>query len=313
MEKTHCDLCGANDADTVYANAAWRQPVPDGLELVRCRQCGLMYLNPRPSWDEIGAYYSADYAPFRPAIEDERLGLMRWVRRRKLNQRRRQIEHYSGLKSGRILDVGCATGLFLHEMAHAGWEVAGVEPIASAADYARQRLHLDVFQGLLAEAPYPHRSFDVVTFWDVLEHTLSPTAELAHAASLLRSGGLLAINVPNWHSLDRRIFGPYWIGLDPPRHLYVFTRPTLTALLEKSGFRLLDWICFMPSYFAFIASVERWLTAIGPCWAPLVNQMLNLPGMRFVFEPWFALANWLKYAGVISVFARKEVRSIERE
>jgi len=265
-----------------------------------------MYLNPRPDPAEIGAYYAADYAPYKRAVEDERSGLMRWMRRRKLIQRRRMIERFSGLHSGRILDVGCATGLFLHEMALAGWHVTGIEPITAAASYGRDRFGLDVFEGMIEEAPYERESFDVVTFWDVLEHTFSPSQTLARSSGLLRPGGLVAVNVPNWHSIERQWFGPHWIGLDPPRHLYVFTHDTLTSLLEQAGFWPLAWICFMPSYFSFIISLERRLNTIAPRWAQPVSRLLNIPGMRLLSEPAFALTNRLRLGGVITVFARKE-------
>jgi len=309
MERPACDLCGANATETLYAGADWKQPVPDRIALVRCRRCGLMYLDPRPGSGEIAAYYPPDYEPFRPAIEDERSGLMRWMRRRKLIQRRMLIERYSGRKTGRVLDVGCATGLFLHEMELGGWQTAGVELAASATEYARVRFGLDVFQGQLDQAPFSPASFDVVTFWDVLEHTFSPSAELTRAARLLRPGGLIAINIPNWHSLDRRLFGAHWIGLDPPRHLYVFTRATLAALLDKAGLQVLDWLCFVPSYFSFAISLERQLRATSPRFAQWARPALNLPGARLVFEPWFAAANWLKRGGVIAVFARKGERA----
>jgi len=312
MERICCDLCGLDDTEVLYVGADWRRSLPDGIALARCRQCGLMYLNPRPGLNEMDTYYPADYGCFRPAVEDERWGLLRWMRRRKLIQRRKLIEHYSGSKSGDILDVGCATGLFLNEMAQAGWHVKGIEPTASAAEYARTRLGLDVFQGVLGQAIWPPESFDVATFWDVLEHTFSPSAELARTASLLKPGGLVAINVPNWHSLDRRIFGAHWIGLDPPRHLYVFTYSTLTALLERAGFRVLEWVCFMPSYFSFIASLDQWLQATSPRWARRVGRALNVPGVRFIFEPWFIVSNWLKWSGAISVFARKEAKETRR-
>jgi len=129
----------------------------------------------------------------------------------------------------------------------------------------------------------------------------------------LRPAGLVTINIPNWHSLDRRLFGAHWIGLDPPRHLYVFTRATLTALLQKSGFRVLDWICFMPSYYSFIISLDRRLSATSPRWARRASRILNFPGVRFIFEPWFTVSNWMKRGGVISVFARKESEETSRE
>ncbi len=305
QETTRCDLCGADDAAVIFKGEQWQGAAPDGVALVRCRRCRLMYLNPRPTRDMIANFYPDDYAPFRPAIEDERLPLMRWMRRHKLVKRRQLLEHFSGRRRGRVLDVGCATGLFLHEMQHAGWDAVGVEPTTTAANYARTRFGLNVVEGTLAGAELTPASFDVVTFWDVLEHTFSPRAELMRSASLLRPGGLIAINVPNWNSFDRRWWGPHWIGYDPPRHLYVFTRETLARLLNEAGFQIVDWLCFMPSYFPFVESFTRWLRAHAPRLTAPIARTLNVPGMRFAFEPALNVANRTRRGVVISVFARK--------
>lgn len=305
MEETHCNLCGATESFPMYTFRDTDREILGEFLLHRCLRCGLMYLSPRPTQETMEAYYPEEYEPYRPAIGDERWALMRWMRRRKLVTKRRLIERYGGKTRGRLLDVGCSTGLFLQEMARAGWQVAGVEPIASAADYARCRFGLDVFQGMLAEAPYDPISFDVVTFWDVLEHTFSPIDDLNHAARLLRPGGLLIANVPNWDSPDRWLFGRYWLGVDPPRHLYVFTRRTLAEMLARAGFSVLSWVCFTSGYFSFAASLERWLETVSPRLAKLVRRLLGLPGMRFPFEPWFTLINWLGKGPNISVIARK--------
>jgi SAM-dependent methyltransferase len=306
VEEARCDLCGAQDSTVLYTLSDALHHLPGEFPLRRCVKCGLMYLNPRPTPQSIRQYYPPDYAPYRPPIEDERFALMRYMRRRKMIKRRTLVEKYGRLKNGRVLDVGCATGLFLHEMQLAGWEAVGVEPIASAAELAQRQFGLEVFQGMLGDAPFAPQSFDAITFWDVLEHTFSPRVELAHAARLLKPGGLVAINVPNWDSFDRRPCGPYWQGFDTPRHLYVFTRPTLTELLAQAGFRVLDWVCFMPGFFTWVLSVQRWLKARHLRWEKPVVRLLTFPGMRLLFEPWFAWANWRGIGPVIAVFARKE-------
>jgi SAM-dependent methyltransferase len=250
-------------------------------------------------------YYPQRYANYRTAIEDDRFFLMRWMRRRKLVRRRRVIERYSDSHKGRIMDVGCSTGLFLHQMARSGWEVVGVEPVTAAAEYTQQRFGLEVFNGWFQDVSYPPASFDVITFWDVLEHTFSPTETLHLAATLLRSGGYIFASVPNWDSFNRRIFGQYWQGLDAPRHLYVLTRETLSAMLQRAGFKVMDWLCFMPGYFSTVMSVTRWLKARHSRPAALFLKVASLPGMRFPFEPWFMLCNWLNKAPTITVVARK--------
>jgi SAM-dependent methyltransferase len=305
LESPHCDLCGSYEADTLFTGRDWSAEVPDAVALVRCRHCGLVYLCPRPVPEAIGAFYPPDYAPFRTAVEDERRTVMRWMRRRKLARRRTLVERYAGRRRGRVLDVGCSTGLFLHEMALGGWAAQGVELTPSAVCYARERFGLTVFEGMLEDAPLTAGSFDAVTYWDVLEHVYSPMATLARTAELLRPGGIVAINVPNWDAFDRRLFGRHWQGYDPPRHLYVFNRATLGALLDRAGFEVLDWVCFMPSYFTFILSVERWLNANRPGWTARVMRVLNFPGARLLAEPPFWLANRLGRGSVIAVFARK--------
>jgi 2-polyprenyl-3-methyl-5-hydroxy-6-metoxy-1,4-benzoquinol methylase len=304
-EEVACDLCGSTEALPLYTLTDVVHQLPGEFTLRRCTNCGLIYLSPRPTPNSIGLYYPPDYAPYRPPIEDERLALMRYMRRRKLIKRRALIEKYSAVPQGRVLDVGCATGLFLHEMQLAGWEAVGVEPVLSAAELARQRFGLQVYHGMLAEAPFEPHSFDVITFWDVLEHTFSPRAELAQVAHLLKPGGLIAINVPNWDSFDRKPFGAHWQGFDPPRHLYVFTRQTLTQLLAQAGFHVLDWVCFMPGFFTWVVSVQRWLLVKHPRWAKLVLRLLMFPGVRLLFEPWFALMNARRTAPVISIFAQR--------
>jgi SAM-dependent methyltransferase len=305
MEEIACDNCGSTDADPVYRLADFLCKVPGEFVLRRCRQCGLMYLSPRPTSDEIGRYYPASYFAHRTAIEDERWGLMRYMRRQKLIQRRRLVEHYSGLGSGRILDVGCATGLFLHEMDLAGWQAAGVELDVDAAGYARRRFGLNVVCGQLRDAPWPADSFDVVTFFGVLEHTYSPGQELRSAARLLRPGGLLVMNIPNWRSLDRRLFGRFWMGLDAPRHLYVFTQSVLTGLLEHAGFSVITWRCVMTGYFDTVLSVQAVLDSKNPFLAGPAKRLLNFPGMRLVFEPWFIALDWLGVGPNLTVFARR--------
>ena len=305
VEEVPCNLCGATESLPLYTFTDADAQIPGRFVLRRCLRCGLMYLSPRPTHESFVTYYPAEYEPYRPAIGDERWALMRWIRRRKLAKKRRLIERYSGQTEGCLLDVGCSTGLFLHEMAQAGWQVLGVEPVASAAEYAQRRFGLGVFHGTLGNAPYEPASFDVVTFWDVLEHTFSPIDELAQTARLLRPDGLLVANVPNWDSPDRRLFGRYWLGLDPPRHLYAFTRQTLTAMLTQAGFLVLDWVCFTSGYFSFVISLERWLETVDPGLSRFVGRVLSLPGMRFLFEPWFTFTNLLGKGPNISVVACK--------
>jgi 2-polyprenyl-3-methyl-5-hydroxy-6-metoxy-1,4-benzoquinol methylase len=306
MEEVVCNLCGSARSDPVYTLTDTLYKIPGQFTLRRCQECGLMYLSPRPTPESIKDYYPPEYSAHRwIAPEDESSALMAWMRRRKLIKRRCMIERYSGFDGGRVLDVGCATGIFLHEMQLAGWQATGVEPNVEAAAYARQRFGLEVFEGMLDGVPFPKASFDVVTFWDVLEHTYSAVDDLTKVARLIRPGGLLVITVPNWDSFDRKLLGRFWIGFDCPRHLYVFTRSTFKSLLSQTKFTVLDWVCFVPGYFSTILGVQTWLDSKKPKLSQRVMRALNFPGARLIFEPWFMTCNWLGRGPSLTVFARR--------
>jgi SAM-dependent methyltransferase len=307
-EYVKCDYCGSDNSERLFGKNHGTKLHQDQFPYVKCRDCGLIYLNPRPKSSTIKKYYPDNYLPFRPAIEDEPCPIMRWIRQLKLSQRRILIERYCYTKPGKILDVGCATGLFLNEMNKHLWETEGVEISDFAINYARNKFGLSVFQGFLEGSHFDNGTFDVITFWDVLEHTYSPQATLRKASELLKSNGLLVINIPNWNSAERKIFGQNWAGFDAPKHLYVFTQNLIEGYLTKFEFSLSEWICFYPTYFSFILSLENYLNANQIPARREIIRTLQIPGIRFVFEPYFSILNRRKQGGVITVVARKIIR-----
>lgn len=235
IETTPCLLCGETAHAPLMRTCDRLCRLPGKFELVRCVACGLVYLSPRPTVESIGRYYPDGYDPFiTTRLEDLPL-LKRLSVRYGLLKRCRLVGSYR--QSGRLLDVGCATGLFLTEMRRRpGWQVMGVEPGASAAEFARATYGLDVYSGDLPSARYPDAFFDVVTMWDVLEHLHAPVSVLGEVRRILRDDGLLILRTPSLDSFDARLFGPYWAGLDSPRHLALYSRCTAGRLLERAGF-----------------------------------------------------------------------------
>jgi SAM-dependent methyltransferase len=121
-----------------------------------------------------------------------------------------------------------------------GWEVHGVEVAPELAQHAREEFNLDVSTGPaeVALPRFPNDHFDVVSMWHVLEHLFDPSWVLAEVYRILKPGGRLMLEVPNFHSLSRFILRTYWFPLELPRHLYHFTPQTLQAMLTKGGFRV---------------------------------------------------------------------------
>jgi len=136
---------------------------------------------------------------------------------------------------GRLLDVGCGDGTFLHKMQARGWKVDGVDFDRKAIENARLRYKLELRHGDLASAGFPSSTFDAVTLNNVIEHVPDPVGLLAEAWHVLKSGGRLVVITPNASSLGHQVFKQAWLGLDPPRHLQVFSPQTLQTCAQGVG------------------------------------------------------------------------------
>jgi 2-polyprenyl-3-methyl-5-hydroxy-6-metoxy-1,4-benzoquinol methylase len=251
METVVCDICQQDYSRLIYTVQDTNYGCPGTFKLVECLNCGLVYQNPRPAPTEIDAYYPVEqYHPFRALREGETA-----VPAPLHLQRAKQLT--AKTKPGRVLDVGCGSGLFLVAMQQQGWQGSGVEPNEAAARFGREELVLEVQIGDIFSVD-SSQPFDLITFWDVLEHTHSPRAVLNQAYKLLKPTGYLALNVPNWGSLERRLFREKWIALDAPRHLYHFTPATLNNLLSSCGFTPENMTASAPPL-SLSSNILRWL------------------------------------------------------
>jgi SAM-dependent methyltransferase len=254
----------------------------------------------------MGRYYPETYEPFAEAPERERSWLRRLDRRRGIENLCRPVTAIAG-PTGLVLDVGCATGNFLAGMRELGWETIGVEPSPHAASYAREVQGLDVHQGTLADAALPAEHVDVVTMWHVLEHVYDPKASLAEAARVLRPGGWIVITVPHLESWEARCFGRYWLGLDFPRHLYLFSRPVLRRYLAEASLAVVKEACITGRHVGLTTSLRFWSTD----WPLPVTTRRRLmaavesPAVRLPTWPYYTLAGKLGRASFLTTFARK--------
>jgi len=314
LEQVNCDLCGGDETHPVYTVRDNNYGTPGTFQLAACAACGLVYQNPRPTAVEIGAYYLTDaYHPFR-AIHDQKQPEPQALHR----QRARRLTAQAGV--GRVLDVGCGSGLFLLAMQQLGWTVCGVEPNSTAVEFVRQTLQIEAYEGDIFAFPEVE-TVDLITFWDVLEHTHSPTAVLRRAFQLLKPQGYLALNVPNWASIERRLFRERWIAIDAPRHLYHFTPQTIAAMLEVSGFRPLIVEAKAP-VLSLASNTLRWVgdtflrqgqskqaalaassAPAEPSVSPTRQRLIRL--VHLAMRPPNFLFNALNYGGGITVIAQK--------
>jgi len=236
LQTVRCNLCGADDTTPVTEI--------DGFHIVRCRRCGLVYVNPRYRREILQEIYTETYYD-HDGIKNglEFFGYENYLAdkdniRATFAKRLRTIERYA--PQGRLLDVGCATGFFLDLARESGWEVIGTEVSAFSAHYAREKLGLDVRMGTLPDLHFEDHMFDAITMWDVIEHVPDPLGELQEVRRILRDGGLVSIITPDVDSWVARWLGNRWEEFRRVReHIYFFSRRTMTETLRKAGFEVL--------------------------------------------------------------------------
>lgn len=309
METVKCNLCNHHEARLLFEVPDWQLNRPKILaRLVKCSNCGLIYQNPRPTEAEISQLYPPEYENFTVEEDQKRSSrLMRQVMQYGINKRRRVVLREK--TGGSLLDVGCATGIFLETMRDApGWQLKGVEISEHAASIAREQKKLDVISGTLEQTRFADGQFDVVTLWDVLEHLHDPAGSLREIFRILKPGGVIVFRVPNGGSLDARLFGPYWAGLEPPRHLFIFDRKTLTAFLSNAGFTKIQMSCEIGSYPTFVLSLRFWMAgrSIPAGKRERISRILYSPFARAITVPLFFLIGLFKKGPLLTVTARRD-------
>lgn len=304
-ESVVCAVCGADDFNVLQAAKYPPQlTATDFLKMyhsssdqilldqvVQCRQCDLVYLNPRIRSDIILQAYS-------DAVDSTFIA-QNPLRVRTFYRTLEKLKNELGLKEKqKVLDIGCAGGAFLKAASDLGFKTTGVEPSRWLCEFGKKEYGLDLRPGVLADHKFEVDSFDLITMWDVIEHLTDPKKELSRIREILKPDALLVLNYPDVESWACRILGkkwPFYLGV----HLIYFSPQTITRLLKESGYEVLS---------------------IRPFW-----QTLEL---GYVFQrasAYFSAFNWLKRlvsflkmdklpftynVGQTTVIARKRPQSI---
>ncbi len=274
----NCPLCDG-EGDLVYLKQQDRMfGAPGKWNLKQCtnKQCLLIWLDPMPVEEDIGKAYARYYTHASPDQAGRVGGLKRIFQVMKYGYlaaeynydvgsglfvvrcigqllrmfplRRAEadggVRFLNAVSRGSLLDVGCGSGDWLLSMRELGWEVAGIDLDENAVIVGKQR-GLNVNCGALEQQDFPRDSFDAITLNHVIEHVIDPVATLRECARILKPGGKLVMFTPNGSSLGHRIFKECWRGLEPPRHLHIFSFQSMRQALGLAGFErisVLPWI-----------------------------------------------------------------------
>jgi SAM-dependent methyltransferase len=330
-----CPLCGSSSEDEVLAVPAERHTTR--YRLARCRDCGMVYLNPRPDEKSLIHLYPEDYEPYqapvpRSAGRCQHIGrrlqalvlsqhfgypppLQRWhekllagIAKPWFSPSSNSLTDVSFHGQGRLLDYGCGSGWYAQRMRDRGWHVTGMDFSAHAAHQVEQRWGIQVLVGTLPHQEVKAESFDMISMGAVLEHVHDPHQVIGAACRALRTNGRLLVAVPNLGGWGFRFFGRDWYGLDLPRHLLHFTPTTLRRLVEGHGLEVRELDTVVRAGW-----LRRSLTNARRTNSPVSRRLLAQLGRARLLSSLMARwTGWTRQADCIRLVAYKANRGASR-
>ena len=233
---TTCPVCSSKEINPLLTVPDYSVSKEDFV-IWQCNQCTLRFTQDVPDEESIGVYYQSDnYISHTNTDKGLINKVYKKARTFTLLQKQKLITKITGLKKGKLLDMGAGTGAFLHTMQQAGWEVTGIEPDETARRIAKKTNGIDLKDNSFFN--HLRSSFDVITLWHVLEHVHTLHDYVEKLKSLLKPNGKLFIAVPNYKALDASLYNLYWAAYDVPRHLYHFTPQSINVLMELHGLKV---------------------------------------------------------------------------
>lgn len=225
MKNINCAICNINQTSSLFNVSRYN----NSFSVVKCKNCSLIYINPQPEIKTLLDHYSQTYD-------------YSYMHRNKESKKdKSDVSEITKLKpqKGRLLDVGCGTGLFLSAARKRGWEIFGIDVSEKAIKYGISYFRLPLtLEDLLNLAS--DKKYEVITMRHFLEHTTNPEVYIHKANLLLEEDGILLLELPNIKSFAAIISKQVWEWMSPPAHLFFFSSITINLLLKKYNFEILS-------------------------------------------------------------------------
>jgi len=307
MQLMHaCSLCGSTDLRGVFTARDPHYGISGEYRIVRCAACGLQFVNPMPSDEELASLYPSDYYAYREAPKASPWKL----------KAKRFLGYWRGTKEprferpGRFLDIGCGSGDFVARMGEQGWDSYGIEINERAAANGCLR-GLQISKGTIQDTKFDAEEFDYVRASHSFEHTARPHETLNEIYRVLKRDGSLLLAVPNVAGASARVFQKYWWHLCAPVHPFGYSVTTLSRMLHEHGFRVTR-VIFNSDYVGVLGSVQIWLNR--------KNGKKSFEGTVFRNRPLRIVCGWIqrmcdlaKVGDMIEVHAQKAEALIHDE
>jgi SAM-dependent methyltransferase len=219
-----------------------------------CSTCGLQRTSPRPTPESIGFYYPEDYGPykdlpFKPLKSKGIKGII-------FNFLGLESRQLPNIAPGNMLELGCSSGSYMEYARSIGWNVDGIEFSEKAAQIAISK-GFNVQVGTVEDSIPPHKPYDIIVAWMVMEHLHEPKSVLLEIKNWIKPSGYFIFLVPDADSISRKLFKDLSFDTQLPTHLFHYTPESINLLLQNTGW-VVEKITYQRNANTFLKSIEIW-------------------------------------------------------
>jgi 2-polyprenyl-3-methyl-5-hydroxy-6-metoxy-1,4-benzoquinol methylase len=296
---------------------------PGVFSLLRCTFCGCIFQQPLPDEASLATFYPQKYwwsEAYGQGSGPARLfrNLEKAYRELVVADHVRFLDDCSREKvpgGKRLLDIGCGSGTFLQVAQTHGYIPYGMDQSARAIEIIKRQYGFPARKGNIGRSVWDDCRFDFITMFHVLEHLTDPRPGLRYIRDWLEPGGILILQVPNMSSLQARLFGRFWYGLDVPRHVINYTPEALGCLLRDAGFdfRIIPRFSLRDNPASIASSLVPWLDPVrrkgrclnsNPIWDGVIE--IAYLGLVLLVLPAAYLESLLGFGGTLWAYAWKK-------